>query len=422
MYRVFTRKQLSKGRGVRRRSFLKNSVVGGLGASLVFTGNQSATAAVDPDCGFRLSAVEALTMFSELLFRIQSDSFNLLPGELERVAVDCRDQFKKLCESVAQLEVELRKVNGSKRDPGVEQMKVLAELGCSSATNLVNSPSQDPVASLKTLEGINKAISLATQHLLPEGETVLNAEATRLLRVILAQVHESAAIQRSIDTARKTTKEAREIITQGTLVVRRLMFEAGNEILIADDGNSTESKKARQQAVKLLGQAHEKLTTLIGVLKARQLYSDASPGDLLLLVLEGTKQWVDDPASVNASASLDQDTNEVRFQKIGVVETNRTAAPVIGFDPRQVAGLLKSFCPPDGAMHLSQVLTSMNAVKGWKVAMLIKHKLGWRGPVTSDEVLGAVKSTLYFLRLSCRPHRNVVPDPERLAQGLARML
>lgn len=84
MSHASTRSSFPADRNVARRSFLKGSVVSGLGASLIYTGTQTAMGAVKSGCGYRLSAVEALSMFSDLLFRIQSESFTLLNGTIER--------------------------------------------------------------------------------------------------------------------------------------------------------------------------------------------------------------------------------------------------------------------------------------------------------------------------------------------------
>lgn len=424
MSHVSTRSSFPADRNVGRRSFLKGSVISGLGSSIIYTGSQTVMGADDPQCVYRLSAVEALSMFTDLLFRIQSDSFTLLGRRIEAVAVDCQEQFKKLCESVNQLAAELRKSGSTNSDIQVQQMKALAEIGCSSATQLVNSPSPQGslAAVLRSLETINKEIGLAAQQLLPEGETVLSPEATRVLRVIVTQVHQSAAIQRSIDDARKATRESRDLIVQSIQSIQRLLFDAGSEILVADEGNSVDGQNARSRAARLLGEARQKLKGFIDNLKARQLYSDKSPGDSLLLVLDGTKQWVSDPASVGASPAISYKNDEMRFLTIRDVTQPHSGAPFISFNPAEVAELLRNFCPPDGAVHVSQVITAMTSVVGWTVAMRVLIALGVRGPLTAEEVLNAVRLGLNALRLSCRPHKNCVPNPEKLAQELARII
>ena len=120
------------------------------------------------------------------------------------------------------------------------------------------------------------------------------------------------------------------------------------------------------------------------------------------------------------SSVVDRGSDQVRFMTIGVFEP-RAALPVLGLDPREVTRLLR-YCPPDGIIHLSQVLTAMTALTGYKNAQRPLIFLRQRGPVTFEEVLGWVKSVLNAMRLSCRVEGNTVPDRESLAQGLAKLI
>jgi hypothetical protein len=299
-------------------------------------------------------------------------------------------------------------------------MRALAEIGCATASQLVNTTlPQNPAALAQSLETINRQIELAAEQLLPNGETVLTAEATRLLRLILTQVHQSAAIQRNIDTARTSMQEKRDLIVNGVQLVQRLIFDASSKILIADDETSRGSQKARQDAVKLLGDAQTKLKEFIAKLKARDLYAESPSAEVLLIVLEGTKQWVSEPESVGASNASYRGSGEVRFMTLSDVEPR--LLPVLGLDPREVTRLLR-YCPPDGIIHLSQVLTAMTALIGYKNAQRPLIFLRQRGPVTLEEVLGWVKAVLNAMRLSCRPEGNTVPDRDSLAQGLANLI
>lgn len=372
-------------------------------------------------CGYKLSAVEALQMFSDLALRIQSDSFNILNRKILTVAIDCQNQFHSLCESVEQLEVELRRTRPTSNDSQVQKMRALAEIGCATASQLVNTTlPQNSAALAQFLETINRQIALAAEQLLPNGETLLTAEATRLLRLILTQVHQSAAIQRNIDRARTSMQEERDLIVNGVQLVQRLILDASSKILIADDETSRGSQKARQDAVKLLGDAQIKLKEFIAKLKARELYAESLSVEVLLIVLEGTKQWVSEPASVGATNASYRDGDQVRFMTISDIEP-RAELPILGLDPREVTRLLR-YCPPDGIIHLSQVLTAMTALIGYKNAQRPLIFLRQRGPVTFEEVLGWVKSVLNAMRLTCRSEGNTVPDRESLAQGLAKLI
>jgi hypothetical protein len=337
------------------------------------------------------------------------------------VAIDCQNQFHSLCESVGQLEVELRRTRPTSSDNQVQQMRALAEIGCATASQLVNTAlPQNPAALAQSLETINRQIALAAEQLLPNGETVLSAEATRLLRLILTQVHQSAAIQRNINTARTSMQEEKDLIVNGVQLIQRLIFDASSKILIADDETSRGGQKARQDAVTLLGDAQTKVKEFIAKLEARDLYAKSPSAEVLLIVLEGTKQWVSEPASVGAASASYRTSDQVRFLTISDVEP-RAALPVLGLDPREVTRLLR-YCPPDGVIHLGQVLTAMTALIGYKNAQRPLIFLGQRGPVTFEEVLGWVKSVLNAMRMSCRAEGNTVPDRESLAQGLARLV
>ncbi len=421
MSRPSTSNTSGKDAFVGRRSFLKSSVAVGLGAPFLSVGDRTIASGVAAGCGYKLSAVEALQMFSDLALRIQSDSFNILNRRILTVAIDCQNQFHSLCESVGQLEVELRRTRPTSSDSQVQQMRVLAEIGCATASQLVNTTlPQNPAALAQSLETINRQIALAAEQLLPNGETVLTAEATRLLRLILTQVHQSAAIQRNINTARTSMQEERDLIVNGVQLIQRLIFDASSKILIADDETSRGSQKARQDAVKLLGDAQTKVKEFIAKLEARDLYAESPAAEVLLIVLEGTKQWVSEPASVGATNASYRASDQVRFLTISDVEP-RAALPVLGLDPREVTRLLR-YCPPDGVIHLGQVLTAMTALIGYKNAQRPLIFLGQRGPVTFEEVLGWVKSVLNAMRMSCRPEGNTVPDRDSLAQGLANLI
>jgi hypothetical protein len=132
---------------VGRRSFLKSSVAIGLGAPFLSMGDRTIASGVAAGCGYKLSAVEALQMFSDLALRIQSDSFNILNQKILIVAIDCQNQFETLCESVKQLEVELQRKRSTDSAAQVQQMRALAEIGCAAASQLVNTtPPQNSAA------------------------------------------------------------------------------------------------------------------------------------------------------------------------------------------------------------------------------------------------------------------------------------
>ena len=409
---------MEKHSAASRRSFLKISAAAGVG-TLVCAEN-SAKGAVEQQCGYRLSAFEALSMLSELLFRIQGDSFVLLNQKLETVAEDCQEQFKKLCVSVEQLTSKLR--SGTDAAARAQHMKVLADLGCSSATGLANTNPTGSTALLKSLEVVNKEIGLAAQALLPDGETVLSAEATAILRSIIVQVHESAALQRSIDKARNSLVTSRELILKGTQNLHNLIFKAGAEILTAESGKATERERAREEAVKQLEAIRTALEEFISQLTDRQLYSPNSSGDFLLAALEGMQQWVKDPASVGAASPVAVNGRRSSFAiRRNHVDAHSYAA-FGGFDPGTITGLLRSYCPPDGAVHVTQVITAMTAVAAWKIGRDFGGIFTRRPKVTPGEVLQKVRSGLYFLRFSCRPVNNQVPNPEELAKQIAKLI
>jgi hypothetical protein len=261
---------------------------------------------------------------------------------------------------------------------------------------------------------------LAAEQLLPNGETVLSPEATRLLRLILTQVHQSVAVKRNIEAARGSVQKERDLIVNGVQSLQRLIFDASSKILIADDETSSGSQKARQDAVKLLGDAQNKLKEFIDQLKADNLYAESPSAEVLLTVLEGTKQWVSEPASVGASNASYRGSDQVRLMTISEVEP-RAEAPVLGLDPGEVTRLLR-YCPPDGLIHLSQVLTAMTTLIGYKNAQRPLILLRLRDPVTFEEVLGWVNSVLNAMRMTCRPDGNTTVDREALAHGLARLV
>jgi len=397
-----------------RRSFLRASVAGGLTAPLIYAESLTAVGGAAEGCQYKLSAVEALTMFTDLLFRIQSDSFGKLNDKIELVAADCEQRYKSLCQLVEQLETELRKTN---RAGQVQQMKVLTEIGCASAGQLVTSTSsQGEQAGLKALDTINREIVRAVEELLPEGETVLGTEATRVLRAILTEVHKSTASQQRMDDNQLARRESKDLITKGIQKVQGLIFSASSQILHADDGSSG-SQNARARAVELLGQTRDQLEQLINDLKARQLYSEGSPGELLLALLDGTKQWVSNPASVGASPTSAYMRDEPRFITVKEFSPSAATVPFIGFSVNRVSDLLRECCPPDGLVHLSQIITAMTAVVGWKVV-----RTGVGLPPSYAAVRAKVWSALNILRLSCRPYGNHVPNPNKLADELTTMI
>ena len=399
-----------------RRSFLKISAVAGVGT--LVCADDSARGSVEQQCGFRLSAFEALVMLSDLVFKIQGDSFVLLNQKIETVAEDCQEEFKKLCASVEQLTSKLR--SGTDAATRAKHMKVLAEIGCSSASGLANTNPPGSTALLKSLEVIKKEIGLAAQALLPDGETVLNAEATAILRSIIVQVHGTVALQSNIDNARKSLDTSRNLILQGTQNLQSLIFSAGSEILTAESDNSAKHQEARKEAVRLLEKAHATLTKYLADLAEQKLYFQNPKGDFLLAALEGTAQWVKDPASVGASASGASGDTPSRT-KTGRNHAEAHSYAFGGFNPTTITGLLRRHCPPDGVVHVGQVITCMTAVAGWKVGRDFAAK--FRGtPPTAGEVLDKVRSGLNFLRFSCRPYKDQAPDPEEVAKQIARMI
>lgn len=413
MSRLSRSNKLKKDAFVGRRSFLKSSVVGGLSSQVVLGAHLTALGAPESTCRFRVSAVEALGLFTDLLFRIQAGSLSMVTKKIERVAVDCQDQFKKICASVEQLESQLQ----NNKNPQVERMKVLAEIGCAGADLATTTPPEGTKALLRSLDTVNREIALAAQELLPERETVLTPAATLTLRAIVVQVNESAAIRSRIGDARDSTRESTDLIVKGVQSIQRLIFEASSQILVADEGKSTESQAARRRATELLSQTRDSLKQLIDALKTKQLYAEESPGDFLLLVLDGTKQWVQDPASVGASPTISNLRGEVTFVHIVLSAPPPPAMPFSGFDGDEVNRLLRKYCPPDGAIHQAQVITAMTAVVGWKVA-----KAFFGSPPSYSDLLDAVRSALNVLHLSCRAYEDRVPNPEMLAQKLTRMI
>lgn len=410
----------AKKRSVRvRRDFLKASCLGAAGVFVSGTLN-TPNAAAASECAYRLSAFDALTMFSDLLLQLQSQSFTLLHKKMEVVAVDCQGQLRKLCESVQKLSDEIAKRGANSSN--VDHLKVLAELGCASADQVSMSTSvTTSAAALQTLESVNKKLLSAAEELLPSGEATLSTEATNILRLIIVQIHQSAATQRSITETRAQSREAHELIVNGIQTIQRLMRDAGDRILTADEGKPEQRAQARQDAITLLRDARTKLNEFVEKLKMQQLYDPESPANFLALALEGTEQWVRDPESVGAVSRGASDTDEARMERaIYVVESR--PADVRGFQPAQVAGLLHSYCQPDSLLHVGQVMTALTPVRGWKILIDGASAIGLRGAPTFGEVLSAVSSALRMGRLVCSESQDHKPNVYLLATELTRII
>jgi hypothetical protein len=379
---------------MKRRAFITSSLASGLGASALIAGLPSDSIATDfGSCESAASAYEALLTFNELLIRIQSEAFMKLITKVVDISAECSDRFTTICELVRKLETEMVK---RRKKEQFDQLQTLAEIGCASAEQLKPAGVQpaNSLAHLRSLRLVGDQISRLIQALLPDGQTILSAEATRTLREILTKVHEFAQLESSSSEARETSRAAVKLIESKTRDIQtslnnaRITLLTPNGMLQTPDGKEINTDSALKAALDSLEQLKTELS-------ARKLLDSQQTAELLTVLFAGVQYWLKNPQAV-VGTSASHSNSGARY----VVAAVGSAASSRAFDNGSINDLLYEYFPPHGLIKSGRCITCVTApLKGYR---LWRENVQHASP-TFEEIYGWVDAALTKFYITCTP-------------------
>jgi hypothetical protein len=373
----------------KRRDFLTRSLTGGIGLALV--ASQPALAGEDLKqavCEAKLAPSDALAQFYSLLFNIQSENYHELIGELSEASRACTSLFNDLSRLVDALEKEVARAQKAQ----VQQLRDLTEIGRAHAS-LIRNPDgvQTSPALLTGLSLVSAQVGKTAQDLLPPGENTLSAEASRILNEIVRLVHESVPKQAHLKEVQQDVREKDELIRRETRRIEDVLRSARESAVVADNPLTSRGQvlAARGQAVSKITEALDSLQTL--KTRINQSKEALESLDLLVLLLEGTRQWIKEPEKIAAFRPGSSQDLSGSAQADGSQQSNhaRRAGMAASLDR-----ILAHHCPPGSSWQVAGCATLLGVINGLNY---------FRRPSTEQRI-SAIERSLTRLSMisSCR--------------------
>ena len=297
-----------------RRGFIKLSLSGGLLAlvpSALASEQYSETL-----CESQASPLEAIISQMDALNRLQSELYKKAYEKIEGDLANCNDQFVKICQKVQQLKAEIIKTRPSDQ---IERLHAMTEFSCLKVQQLQTSLTLP--AAKKSSQTVSKELKTVTdqirkmaEELLPEGGTTLTAEATRILRELIVMIETAIEMQSRIDTVRVQYKTEVKAAIDMIQNIRTALDSARRKMF---DANATKS------VVDFMVEAVEGLKKLSTSLETLKYEDDLRTANVLILLVEGTKEWVKDPNLIT-SKSRNYDYDRVTYDSVSYSNSNRS--------------------------------------------------------------------------------------------------
>lgn len=367
-----------------RRSFLFKSAAVGVGASLVMCGAAPSHAESVGSCDLQATPFDALTSLKDSMYELRSavykQSFKTVSAEAETTI----DYFAQLCDKVTALKAAL--VAERKGSAKYEHMKALADIGCAGAGQIKGlSDVGATQAQLSQLNVVSEQIRQLAYELLPEGQGVtLSVEATRILReIILIVDQQTGEKRRRLQAALERTRTATNEFEEAAETILARISEAIRKLYEPDSAEAT---------AELVGKAGVELEKLLARLRAASMQSEVKRTELLIALVEGTRQWI---AGKRAERAAVEGSSVFRR----AVYRAEPAAPIPIVAAAELSALIYNFYPPESgykSFKCSLILTqlrfrawtkSQGVTRDWAVEM-IRRGLDDKNVTCSQEYQG----------------------------------
>lgn len=309
-----------------RRSFLSRSmamgIVAGLGTGA--TRQEDMVFATLPDAECKPSPADSLLLYLDLLIKVQSNAFYDASKGIIIASKNCSDTLKKIQDQVKVLQTEVQNAHTKAQ---TQQMRQALDFGRAQAQLIktsLNAPQDGQRLVASALVLVSDHISQAAQDLLPAGEITLSAKAKDALAELIRLVRDFEQVpeetRRAQEEYQDRVNEIRTTIDQ----IRNDLFAASAKANDAETADSeSAAQEARNSAASTLDQAICKLKNF-GSKPADKLPCDtptpepippsgvaktppalpaapsvATPIDLMIAVLEGTKRIIQNPQLIS---------------------------------------------------------------------------------------------------------------------------
>jgi hypothetical protein len=388
----------------RRRNFLRHSLIGGIGLSLLSAERIAAGEDLSEAlCNTEPAPSDALAQYKRLISEVQSNIHLAVISELRSRTIECNHLFGRLRELVDRLE---KAVSRSPARAQVVQMRELTEMARAHA-NLITKAStstRERRVLTTSMSYVSQQVGKTAQDLLPTGQNVLSAEASGILNEIVKLVNESIPQQQALITkSQDSTNALVDTLQKKVKSVDSHLEEATSYAVKADYKLTPQPEmiKARALAADRTGKAVLELTELKTT--AQQKCGDKCDKaveliDDLINILSGIEEWIKDPARVlafNASQSVSGKTTA------SLRQTSYAHAAVA----ESVGSVLGRHCKPGSPIQTLSCITYIIApAKGWKW----KEKAMFRS-TTREKLISVVERNI-VQGYSCSSARQLAED------------
>jgi hypothetical protein len=338
------------------------------------------------------------------MLELQSQVHFEVEREFRAVARGCNQLFDQLRNLVGQLGKEITRARAKAQ---VQKMRELTDLGRAHANMIRASAvsSADIGALVSGWAAVGEQVGRTAQDMLPAGDNVLSTEASRILNEIVKLVNESIPEkQREIDASQKRTSALTTALREKIGSVENHLQGASQAAVVADNRLSKPAEviTARATAYDLTGRAVKDLTGLRSIV-APNCTSKCSEAlsiiDDLVLLLEGTQQWIKEPEKVMAF-NASRGESGIAGQALARQNQTHYAHPVVAGGLNNV---LDRHCPPGSSLRVAFCTTC--------VLLPVKAWAWWRSP-SSDQLVNALESGVRRANrtLSCAEARRLAED------------
>lgn len=442
-----------------RRTFLKQSLAGGIGTTMQGASRRTDNPGLNTGCGV-VSVSDSLLLYLSLVNSILSEAYTRRIQELEEDVTGCLEAYKGLYKLLDQLCGELK---NCRMTPHAQNLRMMVDAGRVNAQLIKASlRSYDALQPLVAgLGAFTSQISLYCQNINPDAGITLSPRATSLLKQVMELIQKPEFKKLYEGTSVEPNRIKPKFESEGTLINRLIAVELQTALIVARkaiveaENPLTGDKQHDPQGVnkaakwheaganlekalsilKQLVEEREVQTRTRGIIKKRIVTSilpdsfwsevpnnlqgdtfpltrladsvELKPVDTLVIVLSGLLRLIRRPEYRKGLVSQRyRNTNEVRFVSIA----ERTDLPMPDQDREaEISRLLWAHCPPGTRPQVDRCIATVLFVHGWQ-SFFPEY---WR----MLAIHGALYTAERFGNIGCDGMR----DLGALAAGLARL-
>ena len=297
---------------IARRSFISRTMavgmVAGIGSFSPMVALGASAAMEDVEC--KPSLADSLLLYLDLLIKVQSDAFTEASKGIITASTNCYETLKKIQDQVKVLQTEIQ--NGHTQTQ-TQQLRQITEIGKAQAELVkvsFNSGPSGQLALTSALTMISDHMRSTSQDLLPPGDITLTAKAKEALAELFRLVRDFGQVSEETRRAQVEYQHRLDAIRTNISAIRDALFAASAKV---SEAEAAVAPNAAQAARDSAASSIDEAICILEVVRSSPgtvaqcnplppsattsafQPSAATPTDLMIAVLQGTKRMIQNP-------------------------------------------------------------------------------------------------------------------------------